>query len=83
VATRPSSGAPAFRRPSQGESRGFKPIGFIQDVVSELRKAVWPSRDETFRLTWVVLIIGGFVGLMLGLFDFTISHTLTKYVILP
>jgi hypothetical protein len=31
----------------------------------------------------VVLIIGGFVGLMLGLFDFTISHTLTKYVILP
>ena len=76
-------GTAAFRRPSQNQMRRFRPVEFIQEVISELRKAVWPSRQETIRLTWVVLIIGALVGSILGLYDFTLSRTLTRYVILP
>ena len=76
-------GTAAFRRPSQDQMRRFRPVEFIQEVISELRKAVWPTRQETIRLTWVVLIIGAFVGSILGLYDFTLSKTLTRYVILP
>jgi len=83
MATRPPPSTAAYRRPSQNQMRGFRPVQFIQEVILELRKAVWPTREETIRLTWVVLIIGGFVGAMLGLFDFTLARTLTRYVILP
>jgi preprotein translocase SecE subunit len=76
-------GTAAFRRPSQDQMRRFRPVEFIQEVISELRKAVWPTRQETIRLTWVVLIIGALVGSILGLYDFTLSRTLTRYVILP
>jgi preprotein translocase SecE subunit len=76
-------GTAAFRRPSQNQMRRFRPVEFIQEVISELRKAVWPTRQETIRLTWVVLIIGALVGSILGLYDFTLSRTLTRYVILP
>ena len=63
--------------------RGFRPAEFIKEVISELQKAVWPSRDETIRLTWVVLVVAALVGFVLGFFDFSLSRTLTKFVILP
>jgi preprotein translocase SecE subunit len=83
LATGPSRGGAAFRKPSQANARGFKPLGFLGEVVSELRKAVWPTREETTRLTWVVLIVATLVGAILGLYDFTLARTLVKYVILP
>jgi len=83
LATGPSRGGAAFRKPSQGDARGFRPLGFLGEVVSELRKAVWPTREETTRLTWVVLIVAALVGAILGIYDFTLARTLTKYIILP
>ncbi len=35
---------------------------FVRQVVSELRRVVTPTRDETIRLVWVVL---GFVAVMM------------------
>ncbi len=82
MTTRQSPGTAAFRRPSQDQMRKIRPVQFIKEVISELRKAVWPSRQETARLTWVVLVIGALVGSLLGLFDFALSRTLTQYIIL-
>ena len=42
---------------------------FFGDVVSELRRVTWPSRQETMRLTIMVLAIAGSIGLFLGLVD--------------
>ena len=83
MATGSSRGGAAFRRPSQTDARGFRPLGFLGEVISELRKAVWPTRDEAIRLTWVVLIVAVLVGIILGLYDFGLTRTLTKYIILP
>jgi preprotein translocase subunit SecE len=47
---------------------------FFREAFSEMRKVVWPSRDETQRLTLVVIGISLSVGLFLGLFDFLFTE---------
>jgi preprotein translocase subunit SecE len=53
--------------------RDFRPIRFIRDVIGELRKVSWPTRDEAFRLTGIVLVIAGIIGVILGVLDFGFS----------
>ncbi len=35
--------------------RGLK--GFFEDVSAEMRKVIWPSRDDVVRLTSMVLMV--------------------------
>ncbi len=37
----------------------------IRETQSELRKVVWPTREETIRLTVVVLTISVIIGIIL------------------
>ena len=48
-------------------------VQFAQAARVELRKVVWPSRDETFKTTYVVI---GF-GILMGLFFFVLDWVLT------
>ena len=41
-----------------------------QDIVSELKKVTWPTREETVRLSVAVLTVTIAVGLLLGGVDF-------------
>jgi preprotein translocase subunit SecE len=54
----------------QARSRGsfFKPA-WITDIISELRKVTWPSRQEVGYLTIVVIIVSLIVGAILGTAD--------------
>jgi preprotein translocase subunit SecE len=36
------------------------------DIISELRKVVWPSRPDTVHLTVVVIIVSVAMGIFLG-----------------
>ncbi len=45
------------------------PVLFLQDVISELRKSVWPSKEETARLTAIVIALAVVVGFFLGGLD--------------
>ena len=38
-------------------------------MVSELRRVTWPSREETMRLTLMVLAVSAAIGAFLGLVD--------------
>lgn len=49
------------------------PVSFLREVRDELRKVVWPSREEIIRLTGVVVLISLFVGLFLGAVDFVLT----------
>jgi preprotein translocase SecE subunit len=42
---------------------------WIADIITELRKVVWPSRQDTFHLTVVVLIVATAIGVALGGLD--------------
>lgn len=45
------------------------PIGFFNEVVAELKKVTWPTRNETLKLTAVVIVISIVVGAFIGGLD--------------
>ena len=59
-----------LRRPSQGEARARGGLfRFIGEVVSELKKVTWPSRQETTRLTLLVIAVSVVIAAFLFMFD--------------
>lgn len=53
-------------RPDFGKS----PVVFIKEVTAELKKVRWPTRQETIRLTVVVIGVSVLVGVYLGGLDY-------------
>jgi preprotein translocase subunit SecE len=49
------------------------PVVFLKEVRDELKKVVWPTRDEIIRLTGVVIIVSVGVGIFLGGTDFILT----------
>ncbi len=66
---------------SPGAVGRISPITFLQETILELRKSVWPSREETARLTWVVIALSIAVGFFLGGLDRLFAETFSKFVL--
>jgi len=47
---------------------------FLAEALFELRKVVWPSRDEALKLTAVVLAVVMLISLILATFDLIINQ---------
>ena len=45
-------------------------FSFFSEVIAELRKAHWPTRQETLRLSVLVLLVCVIVGGILGALDY-------------
>jgi len=45
------------------------PAKFLKEVVAELKKVTWPTREETIKLTAVVIAISVIVGAFIGSLD--------------
>ena len=56
--------------------KGLVARGFFSDSLFELRKVVWPTRQEALRMTWVVGIVVVIMSLLLGGFDWIIQAVL-------
>ncbi|HWO93256.1 MAG TPA: preprotein translocase subunit SecE [Dehalococcoidia bacterium] len=68
--------AAAERRP-----RGFRAILYpewLRNIVAELRKVTWPTRQETQNLTVVVVTVAIAIGIVLGVFDFVFSWVIER-----
>jgi preprotein translocase subunit SecE len=46
-----------------------KVVGFIKECGAELKKVVWPTRDDVISSVKVVLISSIFIAIVLGLLD--------------
>ncbi len=44
-------------------------IDFLREVRVELSKVVWPSREQTLKLTLMVILITVVVGFFIGFLD--------------
>jgi preprotein translocase subunit SecE len=53
---------------------------FVRESRIELRKVVWPTRQEATRLTLVVIGVSAGVGLVLGGFDYGIAQLFSLVV---
>ena len=71
----------AARIISPGSGGRVSTVAFLQETVSELRKSVWPSREETSRLTVVVIALSIAAAFFLGGLDRIFGETFTKYVL--
>lgn len=49
-------------------------VRYLKATRSELRKVIWPTRDETINLTIIVLIVTIGMSLFLGVLDFLFSQ---------
>ena len=67
---------------SAGIAGRVNPIEFLKETVSELRKAVWPSREETSRLTVIVLVLSVVAAFFLGGLDQVFQAT-SPFVLRP
>ncbi|MFQ5987882.1 MAG: preprotein translocase subunit SecE [Dehalococcoidia bacterium] len=54
--------------------------GYFREVIGELKKVVWPTREETRRLTIMVIIVSVAVGLFLGAIDLGFTHLVDLFL---
>ncbi len=54
---------------------------FLMDVISELRKVVWPTREDTFHMAVVVVIVTIIFGALLGGIDIGFSWLVDKLLL--
>jgi len=56
--------------------------GFVRDIINELKKVTWPTREETTRLTIAVIFVSVAIGGMLGGvdigFNWIVDHTILR-----
>ncbi|MQA01129.1 MAG: preprotein translocase subunit SecE [Dehalococcoidia bacterium] len=70
AAPRTSPGVSAPPTPQEAQRRGslLKPR-WAMEIISELRKVTWPSRQEVGNLTFVVIVVALLIGFVLGAAD--------------
>jgi preprotein translocase subunit SecE len=56
-----------------GTAKGMQTREFLSESRFELRKVVWPTRQETTRMTWVVFLVVILISLLLAGFDYVIE----------
>jgi len=61
-------------KPVSGAAKKKSKLSFFAEAVEELKKAHWPTRRETSRLSTLVLIVCVVVGAILAAIDYGFSR---------
>jgi preprotein translocase, SecE subunit, bacterial len=67
-------------QPARGGLLGWRPR-LLMDVVSELRKVIWPKREDVTHLTFVIVVVTILIGAVLGLIDISFSWLIDKAIL--
>ena len=70
-----NSGIP--RRLGTEAARKALSFRMFGDVVSELRRVTWPTRQETMRLSLMVIAVSAVIGAFLGVVDIGFGRLLS------
>ena len=76
--------ASSRRTPSSMSPRAVgrvSPVSFILETIAELRMSVWPSREETARLTVVVIVLAGVLAGFLAGLDTVLDFVFATFVL--
>jgi len=73
-----TGGAKVVRRTATAAASGPRTerFAFFRSIAGELRKVTWPTREETQRLTSLVVAVSLAVGLSLGALDFFFTKSI-------
>ncbi len=53
---------------------------FFQDTISELKKVVWPTRQQTINLSLIVIAASSGVGIALGVIDWVFTRVVDAFL---
>jgi preprotein translocase subunit SecE len=54
---------------------------FVSDIIAELKKVVWPPRDQIIYLTIVVIVVTIVLGAVLGSLDWGFTHLIQDVIL--
>jgi preprotein translocase SecE subunit len=54
---------------------------YLKESWSELSKVNWPTRGEVVRMTAIVIVLSGVVGLLLAGFDLLFDRSILQFVV--
>jgi preprotein translocase subunit SecE len=60
---------------------GRKLRGFVTESQFEMRKVVWPTRDETLKTTGVILVVVVILSLLMGLIDWLLKSIVLDWLL--
>jgi preprotein translocase subunit SecE len=75
--TRSETGGSSGSRSPEREHRENGLVRTFREIRSEMKKVVWPTREETTRLTIVVILVSLIISLLLAASDFIFTYLLT------
>lgn len=64
--------------PARGAQGGLQ---FVRDTYAELKKVVWPTRQQTTNLSTVVVVASLAVGIILGLIDWVFTQVIQRFLV--
>ena len=57
------------------------PVRFLRETVEELRKVVWPSGQELYRYTLVVIVTVAVLAVFIGVADLLANFVVTRFIL--
>lgn len=60
--------------------KAVRPLVFLKEVKSEMKKVSWPSRQEVIRLTLIVIVSSVIVAVYIGGLDFVFTKLMALLV---
>ena len=63
----------------QAQKRVLARNTIARDVIDELRKVTWPTREETIKLTMIVIVISLLIGAYIGIIDVLLTKLLEMF----
>lgn len=69
------------RRPQASMRRADARPQFFREVVSELRKVTWPTREQTTHLTTLVIVVSLAIGIVLGAADWVFLQVVDRILL--
>ncbi|HUH31528.1 MAG TPA: preprotein translocase subunit SecE [Rhodanobacter sp.] len=55
--------------------------GFVAESQFEMRKVVWPTRDETIKTTGIIILVVILLSLLLGLIDLILKSVILDWLL--
>lgn len=56
-------------------------IDYIKDSQKELKKVSWPTREQTIRYSFIVILVSLALSAFLGGVDYLLSYLINTFVI--
>lgn len=73
-------GQNAARKASTEATKRAFSFRILGEVYSELKRVTWPTREETTRLTVMVIAVSAVIGVFLGLVDIGFSRLVGVFI---